>query len=409
MEGKTIIVDKDLRPSYYDAFQCLAGGCTHSCCEGGWHISFHKKDYLALKRLEGSKELNERMQGSLCRIRKGGLSDSYYGEFVLKDGACPLLREDGLCFLQAEKGEKVLPEVCRVFPRAEVYMPTGYWERALSPGCEAVLALLWELPDGVDFLSDPLPREKWRKYKLPEDAPLQFYYAEIRSVCIDFLQDRRFPLPERILRMGLALQELAGGEQDVPGWFARQATRFEETAETGLLEMADQERMLTMFLSNNIHLLLCLKIFDPEFQDVGQAVLQGIGVEIDRKEQTSTLSIEAYREARSQYEEQFKNRAYFMENLMVSLFFYMRMPTLASGEDLWKSYVNFCNVYSFFRFMAVMSCRKGAAGDQKEMFRLMVYVSRALLHNSKQQASLRDEFFKNDSATLAHMAVLLGG
>ena len=125
MEGKTIIVNKDLRPSYYDAFQCLAGGCTHSCCEGGWHISFHKKDYLTLKRLEGSKELNERMQGSLCRIRKGGLSDSYYGEFVLKDGACPLLREDGLCFLQAEKGEKVLPEVCRVFPRAEVYMPTG--------------------------------------------------------------------------------------------------------------------------------------------------------------------------------------------------------------------------------------------------------------------------------------------
>lgn len=408
MAGKTVIIDKDLRPSYYDTFQCLAGGCTHSCCEG-WHVSFNKKDYLALKRIEGTEELNRRMQDGLCRIRKGHLSEIYYGEFVLKDGVCPLLREDGLCQLQMEKGEKALPDVCRGFPRSEFYMPTGYWERALSPGCEAVLALLWELPDGVDFLSDPLPKEKMRQYKLPEDVPLQFFYAEIRSVCIDFLQDRRFPLPERILRMGIALQELAGGEQDIPGWFARQAARFEEPPGAGMLEEAGLGRITPMFLSNNFRVLLSLQSIDREFPAVRQDVLQGLGVEINQEEQTSKLSVEAYLEAKARYEAQFRDRAYFMENLMVSLFFYMHMPTLVSPEELWRSYVNFCNVYSFLRFMAVMSCRKGAAGDQKELFHLLVHASRALLHNNNRQAALRDDFFENDSATLAHMAVLLGG
>lgn len=408
MAGKTVIIDKDLRPSYYDAFRCLAGGCIHSCCEG-WHVSFSKKDYLALKRMEGSEELNGRMQDGLRRIRKGDLSEMYYGEFALKDGICPLLREDGLCQLQMEKGEKALPDVCKGFPRSEVYMPTGYWERALTPGCEAVLELLWELPDGVDFLSDPLPKEKWRQYKLPEDAPLQFFYAEIRSVCIDFLQDRRFPLPERILRMGIALQELAGGEQDIPGWFARQAARFEEGAGEGLLDEASQGRTTPMFLSNNFRVMFGLQSIDREFPAVRQDVLQGLGLEINQQDQTGKISVEAYCEARDRYEAQFKDRAFFMENLMVSLFFYMHMPSLASPEDLWKSYVNFCNVYSFLRFMAVMSCRKGAAGDQKELFRMLVHASRALLHSSKRQEALRDDFFDNNSATLAHMAVLLGG
>ena len=71
--------------------------------------------------------------------------------------------------------------------------------------------------------------------------------------------------------------------------------------------------------------------------------------------------------------------------------------------------MDFCNLYSFCRFMAVASCREGAAGDKAELFRMMVCASRGLMHNTPQKAKLRDEFFQNDSATLAHMAILLCG
>lgn len=46
---KSVLVDKDLRPAYFDNFHCLAADCRLSCCKG-WHISFDKKDYLSLKR-----------------------------------------------------------------------------------------------------------------------------------------------------------------------------------------------------------------------------------------------------------------------------------------------------------------------------------------------------------------------
>ncbi len=56
-----------------------------------------------------------------------------------------------------------------------------------------------------------------------------------------------------------------------------------------------------------------------------------------------------------------------------------------------------------------MSCRESVSGNRDELFRLLVEVGMVLLHSRMSQNRLRDEFFQNDSATLAHMAVLLCG
>lgn len=33
-QTETVLVDKDLRPAYYDDFHCLAADCRYSCCKG---------------------------------------------------------------------------------------------------------------------------------------------------------------------------------------------------------------------------------------------------------------------------------------------------------------------------------------------------------------------------------------
>ena len=71
--------------------------------------------------------------------------------------------------------------------------------------------------------------------------------------------------------------------------------------------------------------------------------------------------------------------------------------------------MNLCNLYSAYRFLAVMSCREGVEDCKREMFDLLVLSSRALIHNRERQNAFRDELFQNDSASLAHMAVLLSG
>ena len=401
----------DLRPAYYDRFQCLAGACRFSCCKG-WNITFNKKDYLALKRQEGSDELTANLKQNVRRIRQGPNAERFYGEFDMSGGTCPLLREDGLCSLQLEKGHGALPEVCRVFPRTQAYSDSGYLERRLTPACEAVLELLWDLPDGVDFVADPLPKSKIRTLVMGTSGPLRPRFQELRSACIDLLQDRRRPLAQRILLMGLALKELADGEEDVDGWLARTRTLADDPETDRRLQLPDQQKTLSMFLTNNIRVMLASQSPNRELSAVLKEVLDGLGAVLTFEGgQAVNFSLPngPYMAARARFEEDFQDRAYFMENLMVSLFFNLQVPDPVDREKLWKSYVDFCNLYSFFRFMAVASCREGAAGDKAELFRMMVCASRGLMHNTPQKTKLRDEFFQNDSATLAHMAILLCG
>ena len=215
----SITIDKDLRPAYYDDFHCLAAGCRLSCCKG-WRIGFDKKDYLSLKRQKGTADLNSRLEHGLKRVRRDQQAETYYGEFDMSSGDCPLLLENGLCALQVEKDHRALPDVCRTFPRAERYLPE-YLERSLTPACEGVLELLWNLPDGVEFRSDPLPPQKHGTLTIPEGRLLAPFFQPVRGWCIDMLQDRRLPLTQRILLMGFALRELAEGETDIPSWLSR--------------------------------------------------------------------------------------------------------------------------------------------------------------------------------------------
>ena len=327
-------------------------------------------------------------------------------------GACPLQRENGLCSLQLEKGADALPIVCRMFPRGKRYSDAGYLERTLSPACEAVLELLWDLPDGVDFVADPLPKSKIRTLVMGTSGPLRLHFQELRSACIDLLQDRRRPLAQRILLMGLALKELADGEEDVDGWLARTRTLADDPETDRRLQLPDQQKTLSMFLTNNIRVMLASQSPNRELSTVLKEVLDGLGAVLTFEGgQAVNFSLPngPYLAARARFEEDFQDRAYFMENLMVSLFFNLQVPDPVDREKLWKSYVDFCNLYSFFRFMAVASCREGAAGDKDELFRMMVCASRGLMHNTPRKSMLRDELFQNDSATLAHMAILLSG
>lgn len=253
--SRHIPIRSDLRPAYYDDFHCLAAGCNWSCCKG-WNITFSKKDYLSLKRQNGSPELNAQMEHGLRRIRKGPGGEKQYGEFNMDSGVCPLLREDCLCNLQVEKGHGALPDVCRTYPRSEVYMPSGYLERALSLSCEGVLSLLWDLPDGIEFRSDPLPKEKRKQMTFPEETPLFLWFSVVREWCIDILQNRRFSLPERIWIMGLGLRELAEGETDIQRWMAR-AAALPDTVEPGAILPTGNTEM-GLFLTNCLRTLLSI-------------------------------------------------------------------------------------------------------------------------------------------------------
>ena len=94
-------------PDFYDAFQCKADGCRHSCCVG-WEIDIDEDTYEYYRRIKGQtgKELREK----ICARPTP--------HFVLDSGErCPFLAESGLCRLILTLGEDSLCDICREHPR----------------------------------------------------------------------------------------------------------------------------------------------------------------------------------------------------------------------------------------------------------------------------------------------------
>ena len=403
MQYETIKVETALMPAYYKDFHCIMGACQDNCCDDSWKIWFSKKDYLTVKRAPKSPELEEEMRKGMRRLREPG---QMYAEFCITEwGRCAFHTPEGLCALQLECGEETLPKVCRVFPRTELYTPHAR-EFSLSPACEGVVALLWDLPQGIDFIEEPL-HPKDVRYSQPENAAAA-RFAPIRSLFIDVLQERSLKLPQRLLLLGLLTQQFQGldweDEAALDGWLERAVVLLHDPSVAGELEKLPHDRQL--FLSNGVRVLIDAFIRGKMLlrNELLEAISENWWEQDMRK---FIIQGDRYQALEEKLDELLGHSEYFFENIMVTLAFHLKFPLLSSPEELWKSYVNLCNLYSFYRFASVCACQKEVS--RTRLTHVIVQVSRALLHNSTRQANLREELFKNDSATLAHMAILVGG
>lgn len=301
-----------------------------------------------------------------------------------------------------------MPEVCREFPRSSQYSPMAL-ERSLSPACEGVLALLWDLPQGIEFWEELLPEQE-QKLCEPGNA-MYVRFAEIRSLCVDVLQERSLRLPLRLLLLGFLLQKL--GELDwetgagVDGWLAQGEAALHDADLAGELEKLPGNRQ--MFLSQNYRVMTyTMAVTTQKRKELARQLWSAVTTtEGTGTEKVFIHNLDRYQELEEKLDGLPGLGEYFFENLMVTVAFQSMFPKLSSPDRLWKSYVDLCNIYSLYRYAAVCGCAEEVSRER--LFRVLVFISREILHSAVRQSQLRDEFFQNDSATLAHMAVLVGG
>lgn len=404
-------ITKKLRPAYYDDFKCFAGDCKVTCCQG-WSITFDRKDYLKLRGVNCSEELKDKLKYSVRRIKNPDM-EKRYAEMHLKDSYCCMFTEDGLCALQMECGYNILPEVCKLFPRKKSYLLSGYIEDSLSPACEAVLELLWNLPDGIDFISEDIPKQQHILINIESSSP-KVYLNEIRSLCIDILQDRRFSINQRILLMGMFFQKFPDDAQDIPKWINETNAIL---SDNNIVEIASKlssittESNVNVFFVQNFHTFLTLSPKEDILKKYGNYIVnsyvQNVKLNLDNVKIKTTFDFGKYKETYEKYKKEFGDREYFFENLFVAVFFHLNFPFLNTKEDLWKSYVDFCNICSIYKFISIMSCTFEEEDMKQKLFEGLILISRSILHSHERENMLTDELFENESSSLAHMAVLL--
>ena len=191
-------------PSFYSDFLCLAGACPDSCCRQGWQIPVDAAHQNLYADLPGA--LGEQVRAALVN-ENGEVS------LRMEGGVCALLRDDGLCPLEAELGADALCDLCRTHPRfVEVY--GGRKEIHLSLSCPEAARLALSQKEPIRFMTEQTDEPVESLFDADPDE--FFALLDARRAALSIVQSRLFPLPDRVallLRFGARLQGFFNREE----------------------------------------------------------------------------------------------------------------------------------------------------------------------------------------------------
>ena len=126
---------REIYPSHYAAFHCIAGACPDSCCKE-WEIVVDTASVERYRSVSGM--LGERLRQAMITDADGDIV------FQEHNSRCPFWNAQQLCDIHGELGEDALCETCRLFPR--ITQDYGdFIEFDISPACPEAARLLFSL------------------------------------------------------------------------------------------------------------------------------------------------------------------------------------------------------------------------------------------------------------------------
>lgn len=312
-------------PDYLPGFACKCGACRSVCCRG-WGITVSESEYFRLLGMNCSRALRGKLDCAFA-LCDDPLPQRYAAVSPSWSGDCRLLGGDGLCSLQRECGEKVLPEVCRRYPRA-YRRADAVPEAVCSASCEAVVeTLMRDKP--LSFVSMKL------KTELPDTGAEDAKKVAVRTACIEIIQNADVPLSQRLVRLG---EYLCGYERQTP---------------------ADAGRSL-----------FALSCIIREFSEVSPSIsVCGRGVlslfADDELPEPSALESAAnkYLMMREKFESAYPQRERWFENLAVNHMFYEQFPYADGCGSLSDAYASFCVSLALVKVTSVCSAPSAPTRD----------------------------------------------
>jgi len=200
-----------LQPRSYSAFRCIGADCEDTCCIG-WGVNVDRPTYEAYQRCD-DPELGPSLH-ELVTINPANGSDDNYAKITITGTGCPFLSE-GLCSIQKKLGEEYLSKMCATYPRV-MSMVDDVLHRSLHLSCPEAARLVLLNVDPMQFDQAPYQPNGLRLGNLSvlsttsakhTDKPYQ-YYREVRSLAIWILQNRSYPLWQRMVILASLCDQL---------------------------------------------------------------------------------------------------------------------------------------------------------------------------------------------------------
>ena len=200
-----------VQPDFYPAFGCIGPACTDNCCHS-WLVTVDKEHYLRYKAVQ-DPDFQALCARFLARNKKDASTPNNYATMALgPDGRCGFQDEDGGCHIYRVLGPGSLCNTCAIYPRRKNQFLPGVWEYSLNLSCQEAARLACLSGKPVEFQRirreiDPNdPQDSRQPIMTGSRSGSDPYRQPLRQACLDLMQQRQFPVPERLLNIGLLLR-----------------------------------------------------------------------------------------------------------------------------------------------------------------------------------------------------------
>ena len=270
-------------PKYTEDFVCIGSACEDNCCRG-WGVPVTRSAYEKFQTLPAGP-LRTLIDASILLAPKGAVeSDGFGSERFAKirmneSNACPIMSADGLCQIHAQVGPSFLSSVCATYPR--VFRSVGGAEQnALALSCPEAARMV---------LLNPLT---WKQVEAATPASGGMYSEAapdfsalwaVRSVVLNVVSNRAYPLWQRLLQLGVLCERLDALPADwAEGEVSKCLDEFDQTVAAGTLRV--EMEALSLDPSAQLDAVLRLaglmgkrSIITPRFVECLNAFKTGIG------------------------------------------------------------------------------------------------------------------------------------
>lgn len=390
-----ITFEGSLEPLYFEHFHCIASRCQDTCCVG-WDIGIDKTTYMTYSQCNDAT-LRSLFEKYIVINDSNSTDDSIYSQIAMNDYICPFLTEEKLCFIQKSLGEKSLSMTCSTYPRTynEVY---GVLERSLSTSCPVAAELILLNEEPMRFKSTEacvIPQNSRISALMTEDCtdtkPYR-YFHQIRSYAIELLQNRTYPLWQRLVILSLFCSRLDKASETNNATNAPYLiTEFNQQEQAGTFT-----KLINDIVGNPGIQLQAMKILiehrlqgsyvSEKFLACVDEFKKGIGDDGNASQETvASRYVEAYS---AYYQPFIEKHEYIMENYLVNYIFKNLFPFGRKNsihyepKTIYEEYVLLVIHYSLIKTLLI-----GIAGYQKQNFgiehvvTLIQTFSKAIEHN----------------------------
>lgn len=381
----------ELNIDAFGNFECIGSQCEDHCCRD-WSITIDKDTYDKYK-----KEENEEFKKIFeYAVSKQKYATKYnYAEMHLNiNGECLFLDDKKLCSIYRMLGQENMCHTCKVYPRYSVKVD-DIIQRSLSLSCPEACrkVLLRRNPIEFDLIEIHGPGKTTVSNSIEFNQNGCFskdLFLELRSFTIGLLQNRDYSIEERLIILGLFIEDIRGQyEKNILKIIEKYKLNISMKYYKGIVSNIDTNNMVDTEIKYGIKTYLkVISRFNitrlkENMINMGEGL--NLNENIDFEEfKTNYINIK-----KKYYKPFIENYEYVFENYLVNYVF--KNVLMYSKKNVLKDYAEMLMYYSMIKFAIIGVCGNLKEDmDESNLILTISTFSRGVEHNKNNVEKLKE-------------------